>query len=125
MKLTRRMTRLICELEYLIGSECYNPNSYDYWEEGQYFRYPLHITGMKKGEREKYEYKVRGNAAEIFRTITPEAIDDMNYQFGSNQLFIGRGLISVLEALEKRYDLDFFELEMQRVGKKTKEAPQD
>lgn len=122
MKLSRKMTRLICDLEYIIGNECYNPNSYDYYEDGQYFRYPVHITGMAKGDKEEYDYKIRGNVAEIFRTITPEAIDDMNYQFGSNQLFIGRGLVKVLETLEKRYNLDFFELEMQRTSKKQEQT---
>ena len=35
----------------------------------------------------------------------------MKYKFGSNELFIGNGLIKALEYLEKRYDLDFSELE--------------
>lgn len=35
----------------------------------------------------------------------------MKYKFGSNELFVGRELIEILEFLEKRYGLDFNELE--------------
>ena len=31
MKLTKKTIQLICDLERLIGDECYNPNSYDGW----------------------------------------------------------------------------------------------
>ena len=43
MKLTKKTIELICELEAIIGDECYNPNSYDGWtlEEGRAFRYPV------------------------------------------------------------------------------------
>ena len=45
MKLNRSMCELIAELEYIIGSECYNPNSYDGWNdvEGRSFRYPINV----------------------------------------------------------------------------------
>ena len=35
----------------------------------------------------------------------------MKYVFGSNHLFVGKGLYNVLSALEKRYGIDFNELE--------------
>ena len=38
----------------------------------------------------------------------------MKYKFGSNELFIGMGLIEVLEYLEKRYNIDFNEMERNR-----------
>lgn len=40
MKLDKNTAKLICELEYLIGDECYNPNSYDGWtgDEGCSYR---------------------------------------------------------------------------------------
>ena len=40
MKLTKKTIQLICELESIIGDECYNPNSFDGWtlEEGCSFR---------------------------------------------------------------------------------------
>jgi len=41
----------------------------------------------------------------------------MKYKFGVNELFIGMGLINVLEYLEDRYDLDFNELEKNRKKK--------
>lgn len=43
MKLNKKTIELICELERVIGNECYNPNSFDGWtlEEGCSFRYPV------------------------------------------------------------------------------------
>ena len=43
MKLTKATTDLVCELEHIIGSQCYNPNSLNgyTWEEGLEFRYPV------------------------------------------------------------------------------------
>ncbi len=35
----------------------------------------------------------------------------MKYRFGSNELYIGKGLIKVLEFLEERYGVDFHQLE--------------
>lgn len=48
MKLNKEMCSLIADLEQLIGSECYNPNSYDGWNdvEGCEFRYPVNIRNQ-------------------------------------------------------------------------------
>lgn len=35
----------------------------------------------------------------------------MKYILGSNKLFIGKGIICALENIEKRYGIDFAELE--------------
>ena len=43
-----------------------------------------------------------------------EALTFMKYKFGSNELFIGKGLQNVLNYLEDRYGLDFAELERNR-----------
>ena len=117
MKLDKKMAKLICELEYCIGNECYNPNSYDGWTgtEGCEFRYPVNIRVQKDdGELTK----IWGNIGERFPSIGPEAIATMKYRFGSNHLFVGLGIKELLEELEKRYDLDFNELEKQRKVKK-------
>ena len=117
MKLDKKMAKLICELEYCIGSECYNPNSYNGWtgDEGCEFRYPVHIR-VKKDDEELT--KTKGNVGERFPTIRADAIRTMQYKFGSNQMFIGLGIKALLEELEKRYNLDFNELEKQRTQKK-------
>ena len=116
MKLDKKMAKLICDLEYCIGSECYNPNSYDGWtgDEGCEFRYPVNIRVNKDAENLT---KIRGNIAEWFPTIGPDSIATMKYKFGSNHLFIGLGIKKLLEELEKRYDLDFNELEKNRKKK--------
>jgi hypothetical protein len=58
MKITRDVCKLIAEIEYIIGNECYNPNSYNGWtyEEGLAYRYPLTILDGKKETkcRDKY-----------------------------------------------------------------------
>ena len=103
MKLTKKTIQLICELEKIIGDECYNPNSYDGWtlEEGKDFRYPVTYTDCE-GE----ECKSRGTV----RNVDKKSVNTMHYKFGSNNLFIGIGLRHVLEYLENKYDLNFDEL---------------
>ena len=43
--------------------------------------------------------------------MQPKEVETIKYKFGSNHLYIGLGLIKVLEYLEERYSLDFNELE--------------
>ena len=45
MNLTKEIYSLIAELEFQIGRECYNPKSYDGWNdiEGCSFRYPINV----------------------------------------------------------------------------------
>ena len=110
MKLDKNIIKLIWKLEYLIGSECYNPNSYDGWtgEEGRSFRYPVqyYLT-----HEDKAPSKWWWNVAEKEEELTELSVSTMKYKFGSNHLFIGNGLYNVLSALEERYGIDFNELE--------------
>lgn len=106
-RVSKRMVDLVCKLEYLIGSNCYNPNSYDGWsgEEGCSYRYPVYIN-----ESKDVEVKTRN---EIY-DADYNNVYTLKYKFGSNHLYIGEGIIDVLEELESRYKLDFDELEKKR-----------
>lgn len=44
-------------------------------------------------------------------SISPSEIHTMKYVFGSNHLFIGKGIYNILNELEKRYGLDFDKME--------------
>lgn len=114
MELNKDTAKLICELEYLIGDSCYNPNSYNGWtgEEGCSFRYPVHV---RKDENSTMT-KVSGSIMYYFNSYTPEMVRTMKYKFGSNHLFIGLALKKVLEFLEQRYGLNFAELERERAS---------
>lgn len=103
MKLTKATTDLICELERIIGSQCYNPNSLNgyTWEEGLEYRYPVWYEN-KEGLDTKVSYKIRD--------IDKSKIGTIRYKFGSNHLYIGEAIINALEYLEKKYGLDFNEL---------------
>lgn len=103
MKLTRKTIQLICDLERIIGDQCYNPNSFDGWtlEEGCSFRYPVTYTD-KDGNINKTRSSLRN--------IDKESINTIRYLFGSNNLFIGLGLWKVLNYLEWKYGLNFDEL---------------
>lgn len=103
MKKTQNIANLITELEYLIADSCYNPNSYDGYtgEEGCAFRYPVWVY-----QNEKFN-KYYGN----IKDLTPEQISTIKYKFGSNHLFIGNGLMNVFNYLEKRYEIDFDDME--------------
>lgn len=115
MKLDKKLCKVIADLEYIIGSECYNPNSYDGWNdiEGCDFRYPINVPNSK-GDFTKLRSSINSSYVIDEKDITPEAIKYMKYKFGSNELLIGRGLINTLEYLEKRYNIDFNELEASR-----------
>ena len=103
MKLTKKTNQLICNLERLIGAECYNPNSFDGWtlEEGREFRYPVTYTDTEGVARK---------SRSTLQDLDKKSVNTMHYKFGSNNLFIGIGLQKVLEYLEKNYDLNFDEI---------------
>ena len=102
MKIDKNTIGLISEIEYRIGNSCYNPNSYDGYTgiEGKSFRYPVYTS------KNKQESKHRGKVS-----LSPNEVLSLKYKFGSNHLLIGRGIVSVLSFLEKRYGIDFNELE--------------
>ena len=103
MKNTQNIALLIAQLEYEIGKECYNPNSYDGYTgiEGLGYRYPVNV--YQNNDMRRYRGVISG--------LTPSEVHTMKYVFGSNHLFVGKGLYNVLSVLEKRYGIDFNELE--------------
>ena len=113
MKIDETTAKLICELEYLVGSECYNPNSYDGWTgiAGKEYRYPVYALD-KEGDEELTKF--RGNVGRHADEFTEKTIRTMKYKFGSNHLFIGNGILNILDTLEKRYGIDFNDLENNR-----------
>lgn len=115
MELNKKMCSVLADLEQLIGSECYNPNSYDGWNdvEGCEFRYPINIRN-KSGKFVKVRSNINTSNLINKDDITLDSIKYMKYRFGSNELFIGLGLINVLEYLEDRYGLNFNDLEQQQ-----------
>jgi hypothetical protein len=120
MELTQELTDLICELEYLIGDQCYNPNSYDGYtgDEGRSFRYPVYTyTDKSTDELVKIRGHVNGSARSIYGSVTPDLVRSMRYKFGSNHLYIGEAIYSVLVTLEKRYGICFEELEAEHLRK--------
>lgn len=119
MKINKKMCKVIADIEYLIGSECYNPNSYDGWNdiEGCDFRYPINVPNSD-GEYVKTRSKITESYAINKKDITPDAIRYMKYRFGSNELMIGMGIIKALEYLESRYGIDFNELEKSKKSNK-------
>ncbi|MBR6197176.1 MAG: hypothetical protein IKQ72_06185 [Bacteroidaceae bacterium] len=100
MKLTKKTIKLLCELEYIIGDECYNPNSVNGYtlEEGCSFRYPITYNN-KDDKEEKTRWKINDMDA--------KRINSMRYKFGSNNLYIGSALVKVLNKLEEEYGIDF------------------
>lgn len=125
MEINKNTAELISEVEFVIGSECYNPNSYDGYrdETGCDFRYPVTIS-KKVNNDEIQECKIRRKIFDDFYyeyyKFIPEDIKRSKYKFGSNHLYICRGIQKALSFLEKRYNLDFEELE----NKYKEESPQ-
>jgi|GEM_PF-670347 len=118
MEINTINVKLIEELEYIIGSECYNPNSYNGYtcEEGCEYRYPVTVTCKdENGERydKKYRWKLDG--------ISPDDVSRLKYKFGSNHLFIGISIKSALTFLEERYGINFNDMEMKYQEQKNME----
>jgi hypothetical protein len=113
MKINKETAALVSEIEYIIGNECYNPNSYDGYtgEEGRGFRYPVIITVRdEKGNAEdcKTRSRLHNN---IIHDFKPNDLIYAKYKFGSNHLYICQGIQKALTFLEKRYNISFEELE--------------
>lgn len=124
MKLNMELCSLVADIEQIIGSECYNPNSYDGWNnlEGCEFRYPISIR-TQSGDFTKVKTNINTTPLLSKEDITPESIKYMKYKFGSNELFIGLGIIKALEFLERTYGLDFNELKKQQNRSTTTKRP--
>lgn len=116
MEFDEMMSKVVADLEYCIGSECYNPNSYDGWNDisGCEFRYPVMVPVEDEEEGTSF-IKIRDRINQSWylteKDINPTSMSYMKYKFGSNELFVGMGIKKVLRYLEKRYGLDFNELE--------------
>lgn len=114
MKVDERIAKLICELEYKIGNQTFNPNSYDEWTGyGREYKYPVTYCASEKDIINKKNIKT-----ECLESIPPKCVRTMKYIFGSNHLYIGNGIVDVLEHLEAHYGIDFNQLEEQRYQKK-------
>lgn len=116
MKINDETADLIFQLEHLIGKECYNPHSYDGYtgDEGCSFRYPVYVYPTKDSkELEKFRGRINDPDACYYSHphITAEMVRSMRYKFGANCLYIGDGIYNVLDFLEKRYGIDFTDME--------------
>ena len=90
-------------LLYIENTLDYNPNSYDGYTgiEGLGYRYPVKV----------YQNKNMRTYRSSITSISPSEVHTMKYVFGSNHLFIGKGIYNILNELEKRYGLDFDKME--------------
>ena len=116
MEINKNITELICSLEYIIGKQTYNPNSYNGWtgEEGLGFKYPVNYCqsydDLVEDKYLKTKFKIE--------YMHPKCIHTMNYAFGSNHLYIGTGIVRILEFLEDRYGLNINDLEGNLIAKR-------
>ena len=92
MKNTQNIASLIAKLEYEVGRECYNPNSYDGYTgiEGLGYRYPVKV----------YQNENMRTYRGSITSISPSEVHTMKYVFGSNHLFIGN--LTIIPLLLKR-----------------------
>ena len=124
MELTQGLTDLICEIEFLIGDQCYNPSSYNGYtgDEGCSFRQPVYAY---TNESPDDLVKLRGRLNKDFLgtylgIVTPELVRAMRYKFGANHLYIGEAIYNVLKMLEKRYEISFNDLEADHLKRRAK-----
>ena len=103
MKISKKTIELICELERLVGKQCYNPQSYNGYtgEEGCIMRYPVYYCN-KDGEDCKTKILVKD--------ITKNCIGSIHYKFGANHLYIGDAIVDMINYIEDKYNIDFNEI---------------
>ena len=103
MKISKKTIELICELERLVGKQCYNPQSYNGYtgEEGCIMRYPVYYCN-KDGEDCKTKILVKD--------ITKNCIGSIHYKFGANHLYIGDAIVDMINYIENKYNIDFNEI---------------
>lgn len=114
MKITPETVDLICQIEYLIGKEVTNNNSY-----GNY-KYPLTTTVYrmwdivldKSGWSQDFTYPIQHSGSDFDFGDNEAFIQGMKYVFGLNKLYVGKAIINVLDYLEDRYSLNFNDLEV-------------
>ena len=119
--------KLLHDIEYEIGSECYNGNIQNFgpggtWEgEGRDFRYPVRFTNSD-GEVEKYKNRfphTKSSSGELaYCVLGEERLNSAHYAFGANQLYVFRGIKHALEAIEERFGIDFDELLKDEIRRK-------
>lgn len=116
MKIDKRISGLICKLEHIMGSQTYNPNSYNGWtgEEGCAYTFPVSYC---KNEDDYKNKKITKTKLGI-DYIEPECIKTMKYVFGANHLYVGDGIVEILKYLEETYNLDFNKLEQNRINER-------
>ncbi len=110
MNIDKNTLELIYTLEYIIGSQCQNTKAIKS-KKGDFFRFPL-------SHRQNKKCKTFTKEKEELKELSEQQLRDARYEFGANQLYIGKGIIEVLEELENRYDLDFIELEKERTKRR-------
>ena len=106
VEINENIMRLIFDLERIVGNSCYNTRSSTPMNtKGKLIRYPVwaDILYNSKKYPDKSTYWLNG--------ILPEDIGSIHYEFGANYLYIGDALNKILLFIEKRYNLDFNELE--------------
>ncbi len=98
MEINKYTMSIIADLENIVAN-CYHNKQK---RGGFYFRYP--VKYQRAGEGRECKNKIPN----------PETVElnTMRYETGANQLYIGMALYKVLNYLEKKYDLDFEDLEL-------------
>ncbi len=93
-------------MEWIIGRDCLS----DYC--GEYIRYPLNFFDRE----DDAQYKIRGKMEfsldeDETKRLCRDGLVDIYYTFGINRLMIAEGIVESLNFLERRYGLNFIELE--------------
>ncbi|WP_345974776.1 hypothetical protein [Sulfurimonas sp. HSL3-7] len=103
-----KLKQLFILLESTIGGQCYNGHIQNYgswgqWlDEGREFKYPFYYYKNNEKQPKTHYLNNSMNANELYSAY---------YPFGANQLHISKAILKTIELIEKRYGLNFCELE--------------
>lgn len=117
MKITNDTVDLICQLEYLLGCHVVAAS-------GDQIKYPVTAKAFCYDDKRldesmsapKYWLPIEYGKDGYDFGEPATFIGNLHYKFGSNHLYIGDGIVDMLGYLEKRYGIDFNELEAKRAS---------
>lgn len=99
--MSQERAELIAKLEDIAAEWVYNKrNNYG---KGGFYHYPVAYRDPR------YDNALLDG--KDWHPVIPSTVASLRYKFGANKYFISNALDSILDYLEKRYDIDFDTLE--------------
>ena len=117
MRKNKTTANIVCEIDAIIRTHMRLNMTYEELQNvpklGSYY-IPVEMSSGRYGK--KYDQ---------IKDIPFKKVHDMKYHFAETDVHIGDAITEIVEFLEMRYDLDFYELEQEHLEKMKNMSPRD